>query len=209
MKELTVSNLKRKYPLPDKEFLQLDSLERHKIDQVSWSSYPYQPEVAFAIAHKEERIFLKYFVKEKSIRAVTKNINGSVWEDSCVEFFISFDDKGYYNLEFNCEGVALVGFGKEKSKRELVSVDLIKKINTQSVIRKERDGLIYWELSISIPLDVFVHHTLTTINGKQCRANFYKCGDLLPEPHFISWSRISSAEPNFHLPQFFGTLRFE
>lgn len=188
--------------------VQLNSLERHIIGLAPWSSHPYKPEVSFSIAYNDDHIFLKYYVKEKAIRAKANNINGKVWEDTCVEFFISFDDFGYYNLEFNCIGAALAGFGEDRYDRQLISEDVVSNISTQSVIQKTNNHLIHWELALTIPLKVFVHHSLSTIRGMQCRANFYKCGDLLPEPHFLSWSQVHSDEPNFHLPQFFGTLNF-
>jgi len=31
----------------------------------------------------------------------------------------------------------------------------------------------------------------------------------LDEPHYLAWSNIIAPEPNFHLPQYFGTLYFE
>jgi hypothetical protein len=40
-------------------------------------------------------------------------------------------------------------------------------------------------------------------------ANFYKCGDETPEPHFLSWNPIDLPKPNFHVPQFFGQLELE
>jgi hypothetical protein len=46
------------------------------------------------------------------------------------------------------------------------------------------------------------------MKGKKCRANFYKCGDDLPEPHFLAWNMINTEEPDFHRPEFFGTLEF-
>src|SRR5688500_16662782 len=77
----------------------LDSFEKHLLDNVPWPSYPYKPNVQFSIAHTGDHIFLKYYVREKAIRAAAGNVNGKVWEDACVEFFISFDHTGYYNLE--------------------------------------------------------------------------------------------------------------
>jgi hypothetical protein len=38
------------------------------------------------------------------------------------------------------------------------------------------------------------------------RANFYKCGDLTAHPHFLSWNPIDLPKPDFHRPEFFGTL---
>jgi hypothetical protein len=194
----------------EKISLHLDSCQRHSIENVPWPAYPYHPEVYFAIAHSGNCIFLKFYVEENFIQAATGSINGPVWEDASVEFFISFDEKGYYNFEFNCIGTALAGFGKEKNTRELLTEEIINKINYEAVIRnKKKNKLISWELTLKIPVDVFIHHHISSLHEKKCSANFYKCGDHLPEPHFIAWSNIQSTEPNFHLPEFFGELEFE
>ncbi len=187
----------------------LDKREKSELAFSPWTAYPYKPEVKFTIAHTGDKILLKYYVKEKTIRAAGNRINASVWEDSCVEFFISFDEKGYYNFEFNCIGTGLLGFGKGKTDRELLPAESISRIGYQANITNGVNGLIEWELALVIPSSVFVHHPFSSLKGKQCRANFYKCGDLLPEPHFVTWSDIKSPEPNFHLPDFFGTLVFE
>ena len=189
----------------------LDKLEKHSLEFVPWPDYPYKPRVQFSIAHSTDCIFLKYFVDEKFIRAAAGHINGPVWEDACVEFFVSFDEKGYYNLEFNCIGTAVAGFGKEKKGRNRVrlSEEIIRKIKYGSLISNREDGTIHWELTVAIPLEVFVHHDLSPLKGREARANFYKCGDALPDPHFIAWSNIEAPKPNFHLPQFFGTIVFE
>jgi hypothetical protein len=188
---------------------QLDKLEKHQLNFTPWPEYPYKPLVQFVIAHSGNCILLKYFVTEDHIRAAAGNINGAVWEDACVEFFVSFDEKGYYNLEFNCIGTALAGFGKEKANRERIEEHIIRKIKYGSCINNPGEDKIHWELTVAIPPEVFAHHNLSSLQGLACRANFYKCGDALPRPHFVAWSDIEAPQPNFHLPQFFGTLLFE
>lgn len=47
------------------------------------------------------------------------------------------------------------------------------------------------------------------LDGKTMKGNFYKCGDKLQTPHFLSWSPIGLERPMFHCPAFFGTLSFE
>ena len=39
--------------------------------------------------------------------------------------------------------------------------------------------------------------------------NFYKCADGTDSMHFVSWSPIPTAKPDFHRPEFFGILIFE
>jgi hypothetical protein len=188
----------------------LGSVERHLLNEVPWQEYAYKPTVNFAIGYGLDCIFLKYYVDEQYIYAANGTMNGAVYEDSCVEFFISFgEEKAYYNFEFNCIGTARVGYGKKKTDRELLPLELINEIKYQALISNQNPGEdIHWELTVAIPLKVFQHHALSALKGKNCRANFYKCGDLLPTPHFITWSPVQWPEPNFHLPDYFGSLRF-
>jgi len=187
----------------------MDRVKRHVMEQLPWAKYQYLPVVEFAIAYNTDAVFLKYYVTEKNIRALNNSINGAVWEDSCVEFFISFDEeKAYYNFEFNCIGTALVGYGTSKHDRELLAGSLISRVKYQAVIDNDLQNDMHWELTLSIPKELFCYNAITTLQGKYCRVNFYKCGDNLPTPHFVTWSGIHSEEPNFHLPEFFGSLRF-
>ena len=197
---ITLSEISEKFYFSDKQ----------SIGFTPWKKFPYKPAASFSIAHSSDCIYLKYFVSEKEIRYVNREINSPVYEDSCVEFFIQFDSKGYYNLEFNCAGTILVGFGKNKSKRNLLSPELIGLIKCKAKLKElTSPRSFYWELTIVIPIQLFIHHDLKTFEGIRARANFYKCGDLLPDPHFLAWSCIESETPNFHLPEFFGELQFE
>lgn len=192
--------------------LALDRGERQLINVAPWPAFNYQPHAAFSIAHNGSHIFLKYYVKEKSIAAVNRQTNGPVYKDSCVEFFIAFDgDENYYNVEFNCAGTGHIGFGNRKDDRQAIPVKLVEKIRYQTSLRTGsdfEDNLIHWELSLILPVDIFYHHRMDSLKNKPCRVNFYKCGDELPQPHYLTWSAISSDAPNFHLPEFFGSARF-
>ena len=46
-------------------------------------------------------------------------------------------------------------------------------------------------------------------SGDTIKANFYKCGDDMPQKHYLSWHPIRIEKPNFHRPDHFGTLIFE
>ena len=81
----------------------------------NWAAeYPYAPRVRFAAGHDGKRLLLRFEVEEGCTMARVAEDNGPVWTDSAVEFFISFDERGYYNFEFNCIGRALLGFRKTK-----------------------------------------------------------------------------------------------
>jgi hypothetical protein len=141
----------------------LDQEEYHTIERMPWALFPYKPEVSFSIAYTDDCILLKYYVQEKAIRVVHNEDNTPVHEDSCVEFFIAFDDdQEYYNLEFNCGGTCLVGYGKN-SERQLIRQEIIRKIRRQSVIQclADKEHSINWELTLVIPLEIFVHRPIS------------------------------------------------
>lgn len=43
----------------------------------------------------------------------------------------------------------------------------------------------------------------------QLRGNFYKCGNLTKQKHYLSWNAIESDTLNFHKPECFGVLKLE
>lgn len=184
------------------------------IRTVNWAEYPYRPEVAFRVAHTDGAILLHYKVKEQSVRARYGADNGSVWTDSCVEFFsIPAGDGVYYNLECNCAGTVLLAAGRERNNREHAPLEVIARIDRWASLGRapfeERVGECEWEIALLVPYSVFFRHDIRTLDGTEVKANFYKCGDELQTPHFLSWNPIRIEQPDFHRPDFFGTLSFQ
>ncbi|MBE8720483.1 carbohydrate-binding family 9-like protein [Sphingobacterium pedocola] len=189
---------------------------REEIKDLSWNSvaespwkadFPYSPVVGFQIAHTDSSVILHYAVKEEFLKAQYIRSNENVWEDSCVEFFISLDNKeSYYNFEFNILGTGLIGYGSAvKAERKRLAAGMIDAVNTYSAVCKV-DGQKKWNLILQIPKTII---GTTEWSGRRLHANFYKCGDKLPNPHFIVWNNIDHPTPNFHLPEFFGDLIIE
>lgn len=190
----------------------MDSLVATPLKEVPWADFPYRPSVQFRIAHTAVGILLLYDVQEKHVKSVYRNTNEPVYKDSCVEFFLSFDGVNYYNMEFNCLGTGLIGYGPAvKSARKRLAVETIEQVKTYGRIFPDtlESGDTAWQLLLHIPLAVFEAHSINSLTGLQCTGNFYKCGDDLPGPHYVAWNPINHPTPNFHLPQHFGTLRFQ
>src|SRR5215203_2776745 len=83
----------------------LNTLIRHEMDIAPWTDFNYVPRVEFTIAHNNDCIFLKYYVVEVVIKAAYYQPNDPVYKDSCVEFFVAFNnEEDYYNIEFNAIG---------------------------------------------------------------------------------------------------------
>ncbi|AHF16070.1 carbohydrate-binding family 9-like protein [Niabella soli] len=183
------------------------------VDVVNWPDYPYCPQVAFRIAYTDKAILIHYKVTESDVRAVATKDNGRVWEDACVEFFIAPEgDSNYYNFEFNCIGRLLLHGGAPGS-RNMASDSILSLVERWTSLGTnaidEQPGAINWELTAIIPYEAFFLHNIHSMKGKQARGNFYKCGDHLKTPHFLSWSPIHLEKPMFHCPEYFGVLQFD
>lgn len=190
----------------------LEAERTHQINIQPWPEYHDLLKVSFKIAHGNDCICIKFDVEEQEVLARFHNTNDPVYKDSCVEFFIAFgDDESYYNLEFNRLGTCLGGFGMPGEARTSLPADLLETIKYEPGIwQKEGDHgtATNWTLTLVIPIQVFCFHQPDALQGRNCRVNFYKCGDDLAQPHFLTWKNIVAPKPNFHLPEFFGDAEF-
>ena len=194
--------------------LDASGIEFNPIETVNWKEYPYQPSVKFRAAHIGHAVLLHYQVAEASVRAVATADDGRVWEDACVEFFLSPESNDfYYNLECNCVGKLLLHGGAAGTERPGASEEVLKSVKRWASLGtepfEERVGECTWEVALVIPTSAIFRHSIESLDGKTMRANFYKCGDLLQTPHFLSWSPIDLPQPKFHCPEFFGEVVFE
>ena len=183
----------------------------HWINTVNWMDYPYCPEATFRISHNGEAILLNYRINESDVKAVCNRDNGRIWEDSCVEFFVSFRESLYYNIECNCIGKILIAKGVGKEGRVHLPEALLSGVDRWSSLGYLPIDNFHggWELSLVIPKEIFYPDIPETFNDIKAKGNFYKCGDCLQTPHYLSWNPIQSEIPNFHRPEFFGQLFFE
>lgn len=185
------------------------------IDRVGWSEqYPYKPQVKFRIAYTESDILLQYDVVEQGTRATWGTDEGArPYMDSCVEFFVApYSDSLYYNLEVTCIGVATFDGGPMGGERPRAGSEVMQQIRRHSSLGAEPFGdtseQTQWRLTIAMPINLILPEG-ESIEGRTMRANFYKCGDQMAVPHYLSWSPIEWSRPNFHLPDQFGYLQFE
>ncbi|RWU10588.1 carbohydrate-binding family 9-like protein [Pedobacter chitinilyticus] len=189
----------------------MDGLQAAAIDCNPWPAYQADAQAKFLIAHNGDAILLKYIISEQYLVA-NEGTNGNIHNDSCVELFIAFGDEGYYNLEFNCLGFTKIGYGYDRLDRELLPVEVIKqlsfssKINANSTINSNEG--FDWEIMLVIPKEIFIKHQISSFHHLNAKGNFYKCGDGLPQPHFLTWNMIEAEQPDFHRKDFFGEFAF-
>lgn len=184
-----------------------------QIDQLNWKDdFPKSLPVTVQVAHDGETLYLYYRVIGEVVRAANSEDFGSVWEDSCVEFFMQREGEDLYrNFECNILGAVLTRKHESRSSG-IPQSDLVSSIYRYSTINHRYENgkeVSDWSLYLEIPKAAIGFAENESLSGQKIRANFYKCGDKTPEPHFLSWNPIDLPKPNFHVPQFFGLIEFE
>lgn len=184
---------------------------RDLIDCAPWAEFPYKPDVSFELAADDSYLFVKYNVNGLGLRAEFERLNEPVWQDSCVEIFVADPDGGgYRNFEVNCIGTMLSSHQRGRG----IDVVPISEEAAKSVKRftskhgrvfPEQDGEHEWTVVVGIPFELLGYRQ----RPDELRANLYKCADASSRPHYLCWSPISTAKPDFHRPEFFGTLILE
>lgn len=184
-----------------------------KIDEVNWKDqFPEIMPVTVRVAHNNEKLYLYYTIIGEALRAFNTKDFESVWEDSCVEFFMQREGESkYINFECNVLG-ALLSRVHESRDKGIAQTELMSSIKRHSTINHRYENgkqVSDWTLYLEIPKTALGFEEKEWMSGKKIRANFYKCGDETPSPHYLSWNPIDLPEPNFHVPQFFGEIEFE
>lgn len=174
------------------------------IDTLNWvEQYPVAPKTTFTLAHTDEMLYVRYEVKGEVPLATKTNDLELVNEDACVEIFIGdADNTHYWNFEFNPTGVCNASHRKERK------VDVVR-LNPEQLASIQRYGkqlcAAHWILLVGIPLSLI---DLDLSCERARRANLYKCGDKTAMKHYASWNAIDAPAPAFHLPEYFGEIRF-
>ena len=162
------------------------------------------------ICYNSEELLLHLSTVEDNIRAEVNDPLGSPCEDSCLEFFFcpNENDMRYFNIEFNMNGCVYLGIGS--NVKDLVRLFPEEKFNDIFTpdIRKAADG---WEIFYRVPYTLIRRFfpDFKVYEGKEIRANCYKCADLSEPPHYLSWNPIVGEPFTFHKSACFGKMIFE
>lgn len=174
------------------------------IAEINWKDFPHHPDVKVYLGYCDQRLWLHYLVSCDYVRAVCRQDQEPVWQDSCVEFFLQQGDI-YRNFEFNSLGVCLSAFGPDRKGRKSLdneSMAQILRFPSLTIESLPSESVpTDWSLTVGLPLNL-----LGLTAGSRFMANFYKCGDETKVPHYISWSAIDTSSPDFHRPGFFAQV---
>ena len=196
----------KKIVLPAVEgFADREKFATGDIEVINWAEYPYQPLAKFAIAHSATALLVRFDVEEQHIVGRCTEQHGEVYADSCVEFFVRLPQADhYYNFEINCIGTILAARRLSRDEKDYLSDETMQRIKVRPSLPAAipYEGTGTWSIELEIPFEVIGCKEMPS----HLEANFYKCGDKTPIPHFVSWSPILTASPDFHRPEFFGEL---
>lgn len=189
--------------LPDwKEIPYIEIGNQQWLDPVDITAYA-------QLCYSDDALFVHMWAKENNIRATypKSDVLGHTYEDSCLEFFVSpvSGDTRYINFEYNPNGCVCVQIGTTKEDR-------IRMVFEEDIFKAEPNQMDGgWEITYRIPFSFLknLYPEFEAESGKQIAGNFYKCGNLTVQKHYISWNPIDSETPNFHCPKDFGILTFE
>lgn len=157
----------------------------------------------------EQGFRLTMWCFEEAPLARYREPNDPVHTDSCMECFLNvfpdMEDKGYISVEMNANGASHSSFGVNRARKYILNLG--QPHPEVSVRFLTRDGRPCWEAQTIIRRDV-----LEALYGRPCdfgpghkmRANFYKCAESVPQPHWVAWSPVSRLD--FHMPEHFGEL---
>lgn len=177
----------------------------------------FQPVVTAKMMYDTENLYLIYKVEDRHVRIQNTKFNSSVSTDACVEFFFSPDKDWplrYYNVEINAGGTGLMAY-QINGKRINVKEEDFSVVEIAHTLPKKLDQEISepvtWFLEYKMPLSLLNNYANFTQpkRGVKWKANFYKTSSRSSNPHYITWAVVQSPKPQFHLPQYFGTLIFK
>lgn len=180
-----------------------DEVPTAEIDCYQWEcDKPYRPRACAKMVFVEnEGVYALLMCEEENPRTVCKSTGEKVYQDSCLELFLSLGDAGYINIETNSDGVYLSEFGKSRAERALLS-DITDK---EPTIAPVRNGNM-WGNEIFIPNALLseLYPDFSSVTIGEYRGNFYKCGDLTETPHYGSFSPMRTLDLGFHDPEYFA-----
>lgn len=221
-KKYKVSKLKGALTInADWDKAQWKNIETIKIENYMGTIPPFKPTVEAKMMYDNDNVYVIFRVKDRYVRSLVQEYNGNVSGDSCVEFFFAPDSNlplSYFNLEINAGGTPLIFYIKHPYpatpyvKLEATEIEEIEIAHSlPSKVDPEITEPVTWTIEYRIPLSMLAKFSNVSrpAPGVIWKANFYKTGSRTSNPNYITWNFVDNPRPNFHLPQFFGTLIFQ
>lgn len=175
------------------------------INQLEWTEHT--DITAYAqLTYGADCLYVHLHADEKYIRAEGFGTLDEPYLDSCLEFFFSPSngDSRYINIEMNPN--CCIYFGIGTGNDNLIRIILPQGADSLNAECRKTPGS--WDLYYELPFSLIRLFFPDFAPEGHLRANFYKCGDLTKQEHYLSWNRVECEKPDFHRPEYFGELIF-
>jgi hypothetical protein len=193
------------------------------IDKFLPESSDHHPRTEAKVLYDDAGLYVHFRLFDRYVLCKRTYNHELTSKDSCVEvYFEPFPgEKGYLNFEMSCGGALLLFYITDPiraprtifKERIIVSDPLIATMriahSLPEQIEKEITEPVNWWVEYFIPYSLFEHYVgpLGPPEKRKWRGNFFKCADESSHPHWASWSQVH--EFNFHVPKYFGSLKFK
>ena len=190
-----------------------------EVDKHMGEKPEHKPGVQAKVAYDNEALYVIFQVQDQYVRCLIDEYQGPISRDSCVEFFFTPGTditEGYFNLEVNCGGTAVFKFQKVAKdgqtkipKPEFEHIEIAHSL--PRIVDPEIQDRITWTVEYRLPIHILTKYykVVPPAPGVEWKANFYKIASESSHPHYLTWSFVDNPEPKFHMPKFFGTLKFQ
>ena len=189
-----------------------------RIDNYPWYRRGEKQSTAVRMVYDRRAVYVQFRCRDRHISARATRLNGDVYLDSCVELFAMPNPRvggEYFNLEINCCGCMHLGWGPGRPARRLATPEVARRIriatSEPTATKAESDADRAWWVAVALPLKAlsdFAGRAVRPRAGDLWRANLYRCGGQ-SDDQYACWNPIDWPQPDYHRPEFFGTLCFE
>ena len=164
-----------------------------------------QRETEVRLLWSAHRLFIRFQCRFRTLDvfqdAGPNRRRDQLWERDVAEVFLQpdrFGEKYYKEFEVSPNGMWL---DLEISPQGLTHINS----GMRSRVAVDETARI-WTAELAIPTKAL---TSNFDPSQPWRVNFFRCEGLDPQRFYSAWQPTETAEPNFHVPQKFGWLKFE
>ena len=191
----------------DKNNINWEEVDRASVNLFKWTDN-YKPETyAQVVLVPGWGLVCKMTCYEANPLTTCVEDGQAVHEDSCMEFFVSFDGKNYMNFEANSDAVKKICIGPDRGQRENVWITHPGYFEVSSFRSDDHWSLIYL-LPFSGVKELYPDFDESSMH--ELRANFYHMG-ANPDGedfYYAMWNEVMTDTPDYHVPEYFGKLVF-
>jgi len=183
---------------------------------VQWNGQPAASSTVAGLVWDDTKLYLVVECADADIQGTMKQRDESLWEENeVVELFADAGGDGGCYLEFEVNPLNTVVdlvIPKAGAPGPIEGKKMWDAKGMKTAVHTLRPGTPngWWSVEMSIPLDCFLDAPNTPPKpGDEWRVNLYRVDAVGDQVEYQAWSPTNTPEPSFHVPDRFGTLRFE